>query len=222
MLSISNVILPVPYYVQVSSVQCQSTVLRMYAQYLDNKNKKSGAGGKQVQEIFDAINTPQGNPDKRPSTLKNAHKNMMWWLESNYTPLKFTKLETRESAQAYNAVINSIDNGFPLIASVSHVRVKGHINIIVGYVRERHVNQSFDAAECKVIVHDPYGAFHPSLRSKLYGSERFSVGMSLAAGGEIGPGHNVVLRLGDVNRQRSSDRPERVGNYEFMYPEKVA
>ncbi len=215
---LSGVTLPVPYYGQISSVQCQSTVLSMYAQYLDTKNSRSGAGGKQVQEIFDEINTPQGNPDKRPSTVKNAHSNMMWWLENNYAPLKFTRLATRDSSVAHKAVTNAIDRGFPLIASVSHARVAGHINIIVGYVRENHVNQSIDHTNSKVVVHDPYGAFHPSLQSDLHGNKRFSVGMSLAAGGEIGPGRNVALRLGDVNRQRSGDNPERFGNYEFMYP----
>lgn len=212
-----NVTLPVPYYGQVSSVQCQSTVLRMYAQYLDKKLSQSGAGGKEVQTIFDEINTPQGNPDKRPSTVKNSHANMMWWLEQNYPPLLFTKLTSRDAQVAWNTVTSSIDRGYPLIASVSHTRVAGHINIIVGYVRQIAANVSLDASLAEIIVHDPYGAFHASLGSDLYGKKRFSVGMSLVGGGEIGPGRNLVIQLGNVSRQAAGDGARR-GNYELMCP----
>ncbi len=218
MFQTTSKILPVPYYGQVSSVQCQSTVLRMYAQYLDRKRGQSGAGGKQVQDIFNDINTPQGKPDRRPSPVKNAHSNMMWWLEQNYSPLIFHKLESRDSSIAWNTITNSIDRGYPLIASVSHSRVAGHINIIVGYMRAPAINMSFNHASSEVIIHDPYGAFHQSLNSDLHGKKRFDVGMSLLGGGEIGPGRNLVIQLGNVSRQATNDSAARRGNYEFMYP----
>ena len=64
------------------------------------------------------------------------------------------------------------------------------------------------------MVHDPYGRFDPSLISKAYGKLRWLGGMSLADGGEVGPGQSLRLNLASVERQRRADA--RRGTYYLL------
>jgi hypothetical protein len=65
-------------------------------------------------------------------------------------------------------------------------------------------NQS--SVDFKLVVHDPYGRFDPTLLSKLYGQRRFEGGMSLMSGGSSGPGRAVRLPITSVSRQREKDK----------------
>ncbi|GMU93959.1 MAG: hypothetical protein AMXMBFR4_30170 [Candidatus Hydrogenedentota bacterium] len=213
-------ILPVPYYVQESPVHCQSTCLRMYAEYLERHKLRSAtkAAETPIPEIWKQINT--GNA--RPYKIQNSHANMMWWLETNFPPLKFTKKTTMDPDGALYWVIRSIDAGFPVMASVSHKRVAGHIILLVGYkdyapdmcVAGADFTPAPAVMVSKIIAHDPYGAFDPSLSSAFWGEKRWHAGMSLAGGGQAGPGRGVELAVENVNRRRTT--AARAGNFELM------
>ncbi len=77
--------LPVPYFTQTTDTNCQGTVLKMMASFLDAKLNISGSGGKHATDIKTSINSGAG----RPSQLHNAHANMRWWLEQNYPQFTF-------------------------------------------------------------------------------------------------------------------------------------
>ena len=224
----SQKILNVPYYAQVSSVHCQSTVMKMYAQYLDRyKFPGRSAGNVEVQSIWNDINLP-GNPDKRADKVRrNAHGNIKQWLEDRYNPLVLKWTYTSDPELGLGLIVQSIDMGYPVIAGVSHERVEGHIVLIVGYIADdlttRMSNksdmQSFDDySSHRLVVHDPYGAFHPSLKSELYGKNRFVGGKSLSSGGESAPGKSVELGLYDVSRQRDAKPHTGHGSFNLMAP----
>jgi hypothetical protein len=48
-------------------------------------------------------------------------------------------------------------------------------------------SEGVSTEDFRIVLHDPYGAYHPSLLSKNYGKERWVGGMSLVSGGGIGP-----------------------------------
>jgi hypothetical protein len=220
-------ILPVPYFTQPKGDQCQSTVLRMYAQYLDANvlKRSSTAGQRAIGDIFSDINKPpKDKPDPRPQKDKNNHQNMMWWLGQNYPTLKFEKKSTKDAATALWIIRTSIDSGFPLMASVSHENVEGHIVLIVGYdnlvpeICKANVPEpELPAVESvRIVVHDPYGAFDPSLKSKQNAKRRWEGGQSLVTGSERGPGTSVAVPLTSVSRRRKNDPDWRKGNFELM------
>lgn len=69
----------VPYYVQPTTVQCQSTVLRMYAVYFVKSVtlRSTGVGSRAISEIWKDINQSPERPNK---SAQNHHENMLWWL----------------------------------------------------------------------------------------------------------------------------------------------
>ena len=213
-------ILPVPYYVQESDVHCQSTCLRMYAEYLERCKQHSPTNAAQtpIPEIWKQINTGKD----RPVQVRNAHANMMWWLEKNFPPLKFQKKTTTDPNAALFWVIRSIDAGFPVMASVSHKRVAGHIILLVGYrdyspdvcMADDLFTPSPALMMTKIIAHDPYGGFDPALSCAFWGKKRWTGGMSLMSGGQSGAGRNVELPVENVGRRKEGD--ERAGNFELM------
>lgn len=220
-------VLPVPYHAQVSEVHCQSTVLKMYAQYLDRfKFPGVNAGAADAQQIWNDINLP-GHPDKRADkVLRNSHKNIKQWLEDRYfLTLQWSYL--KDAATAFELIVKSVNSGFPVIAGVSHARVVGHIVLIIGYEMDGltfrlsapKITQSFVTDNShKLVVHDPYGAFHPSLGSDLHSKKRFDGGMSLRDDAETGPGKGVVLSLFDVSRQRGLKIKGAHGDFNLMTP----
>lgn len=218
-------LLPVPYYVQVSPVHCQATVIKMYAQYLDMHKLPGGSyGSLPVQQIWDDINVP-GKPDKRANKkLKNAHANIKQWLEERYS-LLLQWTYTKDPQLALERIVSTINKGYPVMAGVSHERVEGHIVLIVGYVPDAitmKVASSSNAQSVmvdrshKVIVHDPYGAFHPALKSELHGKKRFEGMSCLVGGGESGAGMAVELSLYDVSRQRGLKNKDSHGDFNLM------
>ena len=192
----------------------------MYAEYLENTGYgKKGAGTRAIADIYDDINTGTVRPVHGKGT-ENNHTNMMWWLAQNFSPLQFAKTTTRDPAFALLTMIASIDAGFPLMASVSHSTNQGHVILVVGYEHYRPdvclaadtISYAPATQTSKIVVHDPYGAYDPSLGSKLFGKQRWTGGQSLVAGGEQGPGKAVRLPIDDVKRRTYS----RVGNFELM------
>ena len=79
--------LNVPYFAQPTPITCQSTVLKMFAQYLENNIvlQSTGGGAREVVDIWKDINEGAD----RPSKLRNAHANMKWWLEKHFPRIKF-------------------------------------------------------------------------------------------------------------------------------------
>jgi Peptidase_C39 like family len=194
-------ILDVPYYLQPTSITCQSTVLKMFASYLEQSvvMASTGAANCEITDIWKDIN----QSPVRPSKLRNAHANMKWWLEKHFPMLRFQYIQTTDEAKAVETIVRSIDGGFPVLVAVSHVNVEGHIVLVTGY--ENYVPQ-MSSLDFKLLVHDPYGKFDPSLKSKLFGGRRFDFGACLQSGGEVGAGRFVRVPITAASRQRPGDR----------------
>jgi hypothetical protein len=171
----------------------------MFSAYLEERLQMStGAGERHIGDIWTDINTGT----KRPVQARNAHANMKWWLEMHFPRVKFEYLTTLDPIAALTSIVRFIDKGFPVMMSVSHASVEGHIILVIGYENYRP-NQS--SADFSLVVHDPYGRFDPSLTERLFGKKRWDRGMSLMSGGETGPGANLRLSLDSVSRHRSAD-----------------
>jgi hypothetical protein len=195
-----NKILPIPYYTQPTSNTCQSTVLKMFANYLEScvYLQSTGAGEREILQIWKDIN----EDPKRPVKARNAHLNMKWWLEKHFPRLRFHYVPTRDETQATESIVRFINGGFPVLMSVSHINVAGHIILVTGY---EHYVPFASSMDFKLVVHDPYGRFDPSLKSKMFGKRRWDVGASLPSGGERGPGTGVRLPITGVSRRRPGD-----------------
>jgi hypothetical protein len=202
-------VLPVPYFVQPTSITCQSTCLKMMATYLEQSVvlQSTGAAGRDIVDIWKDVNeSPQ-----RPVKARNAHANMKWWLEKHFPTLRFEYVTLTDEGRALDKIVGFIDSRMPVLMSVSHARVPGHIILVVGY--ENYVQLS-STPDFDLVVHDPYGRFDPSLVSKAYGRLRWLQGMSLVGGGEIGPGQSCRLSVAAVGRQRQGDA--RRGTYYLL------
>jgi len=193
-------ILPVPYFTQPTGITCQSTVLKMFASYLEKfvALQSTGADERQIQDIWKDINEDPA----RPSNIRNAHSNMKWWLEQHFPWLQFQYIQTRDEARAIENIVRFINGGFPVLVAVSHINVAGHIILVIGY--ENYVPYS-SSADFGLVVHDPYGQFDPSLKSKLFGTRRWEGGGSLLGGGERAPGMSTRLPITAVDRHRPGD-----------------
>lgn len=192
--------LPVPYFAQPTSNTCQSTCLKMFATYLEQRMVPGsmGEGSRSILDIWKEVNESAN----RPSKVRNAHVNLKWWLEQHFPRRRFEYLSFIDEALALENVIRFIDGGQPVLMAVSHARVPGHIVLVVGYENYLPYQSSPDFA---LLVHDPYGSFDPALLSNLYGKKRWQGGMSLAGGGEIAPGRNCRLPITSLSRQRAGD-----------------
>jgi hypothetical protein len=197
--------LHVPYFHQPTSVTCQSTVLKMFATYLasDVLHQSSDGADEEITNIWNDINTG----DKRPVQLRNAHKNMKWWLEQHFPMLEFEYSSTTHEDVAMEQIVGYIDSGFPVLVAVSHARVEGHIVLVVGYENYQPLKCSDDFA---LIIHDPYGKFDPHQVSDMFGVTGTKRGLlggsSLMCGGETGPGMANRLPLEAASRQRKGDK----------------
>ena len=192
--------LPVPYFVQPTEITCQSTVLKMFATYLEQSVvlQNTGAGDRRVDDIWKDIN----EDPKRPSKMRNDHSNMKWWLEKHFPTLQFQYIQTRDETQAVEDIVRFVNGGLPVLVAVSHVNVQGHIILVTGY-------ENYSPNQCsedfRLFVHDPYGQFDPTLKSKVFGRRRWEGGASLLSGGERAPGMATKLPITSVSRQRPGD-----------------
>lgn len=193
-------VLSVPYFVQPTSNTCQSTCLKMIATYLEAVLQQStGAAARAILDIWKDIN----ESDERPVKVRNAHANMKWWLERHFPSVAFEYHTISDEAQALEKIIEFIDGGMPVLVSVSHADVEGHIILVVGYENYLPLVSSPDS---HIVVHDPYGRFDPSLLSRTFGKKRWDRGMSLKSGGETGPGQNCRVPITSVSRRRAGDK----------------
>lgn len=195
-------LLKVPYFTQPTSNTCQSTVLKMFATYLEREILKQDAGAVNLEpvDIYKTINTSPQRPNKM---FQNAHANIKWWLQQRFPTLTIQYSSTPVIFEAIERIVSFIDSGFPVLVAVSHAKVQGHIVLVIGYegYMDNASSQSF-----KLVVHDPYGAFDPSLLSDEYGKQRYDRGMCLQAGGEMGAGTAVRLDPTAASRQRKGDK----------------
>lgn len=193
-------ILEVPYFVQPTAITCQSTCLKMFASYIETRValQSTAAGARDVLDIWKDVNEDPARPVK----VRNAHANMKWWLEKHFPWLRFTYESLNDEARVISALVDAIDGGFPVLVSVSHVRVKGHIVLVVGY---EGYEPYMSSPDFRLVIHDPYGRFDPTILSEVYGKRRWESGQSLLAGGESGPGRNNRVPLPSTGRQRDKD-----------------
>ncbi len=205
----SSKTLPVPYFVQPTSVTCQSTVLKMFASYLEQNVvlQSTGAADREILDIWKDINEDPA----RPHAERNAHGNMKWWLERHFPSLRFEYLQLNDPERAIDRIVGFIDAGFPVLMSVSHARVAGHIILVTGY--RNHVLQTC-AGDFELVVHDPYGKFDPFLLSRLFGAKRWNGGTCQVDGSETGPGRDNRLPINAVSRRRAGDA--RSGTYYLL------
>jgi len=168
----------------------------MYAHYLSGRLAMSSmALGLSIPEIWKEINEGAD----RPSKARNSYQNMVWWLKKYFPNYKFTVKDTRNTDEAMDYAVNKINQGFPLMVSTNHSRTAGHIILVIGY-KNYYANQS---SPVEFMCHDPYGKFDPQLKSKLYGKKRYTGGMSLEGGGEVGPGKAVTYDYEGIRRIRT-------------------
>jgi hypothetical protein len=192
--------LPVPYFTQPTNDTCQSTALKMMAAYLEQNIvlQSTGAAARSVQDIWKDIN----EDPRRPVKVRNAHANMKWWLERHFPAVRFEYIQTNHEDRALESIVRFIDRGFPVLVSVSHERVKGHIILVTGY---ENYMPAVSSADFALIVHDPYGRFDPSLLSNVFGSKRWTGGASVMGGAESGRGRSNRLPLPAASRRRLGD-----------------
>jgi hypothetical protein len=195
-------LLKVPYFTQPTENTCQSTVLKMFATYLEREILKQDAGAVRLEpvDIYKTINKSPHRPNK---AFQNAHANIKWWLQERFPTLTIHYSSTSLDFEAIDRIVGFIDSGFPVLVAVSHAKVQGHIVLVIGY--EGYMDNA-TSRTFKLVVHDPYGAFDPSLLSDSYGKQRFDRGMCLQAGGEIGAGTAVRLDPTAASRQRKNDK----------------
>jgi|SRR5271165_6122147 len=160
--------------------------------------QSTGAGDRNILDTWKDIN----QDPKRPVKVQNAHANMKWWLERHFPSLRFQYIQENHEDRALESIVRFIDGGFPVLVAISHARVPGHIILVIGYEDYQPNASSLDF---KLVVHDPYGRFDPSLLSNLYGPKRFVGGMSLASGAQRGPGESNRLAITAASRQRVGD-----------------
>lgn len=211
--------LAVPYFVQPTAITCQSTCLKMMGAFLEQQEAGDADSPRSIcrlpiEGIWQDINQPRGE-DRRPSKERNAHLNLKWWLEQRFPRIKFVYRSESWPSSALQRIVDFIDGGLPVLVSVSHSRVQGHIVLVAGY-------QDYFPARADptamLVVHDPYGRFDPLLASAASpngfpanawgnqpGGGRFCRGYSLAAGGEVGPGMNCLLPVTALCRRRADD-----------------
>jgi Papain-like cysteine protease AvrRpt2 len=204
-------VLPVPYFTQPTAITCQSTCLKMMAVYLERSVllQSTGAEFVDIGQIWKEVNSGAG----RPSLMRNAHVNFKWWLERRFPHLRFDYLQTTSEADAAARIVQAIDRDMPVLMSVSHAQVPGHIVLVVGY---EGYAANMSSSTFNVVVHDPYGRFDPTLLSNLHGKERFTGGSSLQSGSESGPGQGCKLPITSVSRRRAGDAVS--GTYFLLIP----
>lgn len=212
--------LPVPYYTQPTGTTCQATCLKMVAQYLD---KVTGVPPqpRDPEEIKKIINGDSNRPEKR---YRNHYENMKWWFEQRYSSdFAFHREQTLDEARATEIVVRVIDDGFPLLVSTNHANVEGHVIVVIGYeaaasgAPEDVAHLAGGVGTTSFVCHDPYGAFDPSLGSKLWGKRRFDFGYSQPDGvGESGAGAAVQLDAAGIRRIRNDQHSPNM--FYFLYP----
>lgn len=191
-------VLDVPYKTQPTNNTCQATCLKMYAMFMKDKLIYGFQNNKSIDDIYSEVNAGSNRPVK----ARNAWRNFTWWLNREASLPLFELKQTTDKNEAAAHIINSIDNGFPVLLSTNHLRTTGHIILIVGY-KDNLSSPTDIENSLQFICHDPFGAFHPSLLSEYYGDKRYELGACKIDGSEDGAGRGVLLDLDHLKRSRA-------------------
>jgi hypothetical protein len=214
-------VLQVPYFVQPTDNTCQSTVLKMMASYIEQHvvRQVTGAADRNIIDIWKAINQDPKRPFKGQH---NDFRNMQWWLQTNFPSVVFQFITQHREDDALKLIVQFINIGFPVLVGVSHAHTHGHIILVIGY---ENYQPNVSSLDLKLVVHDPFGRFDPSLGSKLFGGRlakpglsRWSGGSCLQFGGEDGPGRGIRLPITGASRQRAPSTPNSppIGTYNLL------
>ena len=188
-------ILDVPYKTQPTNNTCQATCLKMYSMFMKDKLIYGFQNDKSIGDIYYEINRGVG----RPLEAINAWSNFVWWLNKEANSSMFDLKQAADKNEAAAHIINSINNGFPVMLSTNHMRTAGHIILVIGYKDNVSIPSNVGNS-LQFICHDPFGAFHPSLLSEYYGKKRYALGACNIDGSEEGAGKGVLLDLDCIFR----------------------
>ncbi len=117
-------VLPVPYFIQPDHTTCQSTVLKMFAAYLQSGDPAAQRTSK--AEILSIKKTINEDPKRPQKTMMNAHENFRWWLKERFPDYEFERASFALQWEAIDWIVQHIDCGFPVITGVNHERVARH------------------------------------------------------------------------------------------------
>jgi hypothetical protein len=181
----------------------------MMASYIEQNVvfQSTGAAAREIPDIWKDIN----EDPNRPVKARNAHTNMKGWLERHFPTRKFKYIQTKGESEAIESIVRFIDGGFPVLVSVSHARVDGHIILVTGYA---NYEPAISSEDFELIVHDPYGRFDPWLLSTIFGGKRWTGGASLMTGDQAGPGRANRLPITAVSRRKAGD--PQAGTYYLL------
>jgi len=190
--------LNVPYYVQPNSDTCQSTCLKMMAEYVARRTAR-GDGNWQILSIKEALTSGQGRPNQ---TVYNHYDNYVWWLNGEFggTP-SFSWRWIASDGDAVRWLVQRIEAGYPVITS-NRTTAAGHVILVIGFQVGLGDVWSGDAARAtplatRFLCHDPGGRYQ---RGTSWHQRRFDGASSLAGGGEDGPGKSVEYTIDQIRR----------------------
>jgi len=152
-------ILRVPYFPQYNRRTCQSAAIKMFAEYLikEKRARPSKSVDLSVKGIRKKLKK-MGNP--------LSHQNWVNWFNLVFK-LRMKKLYTHHEFTAVDFLINHIDRGYPVIASVSHSNSGGHIILVYGYEQEMR-NNWVEHPKTIFYIHDPMGRYDPIFKGIEY------------------------------------------------------
>lgn len=98
-------------------------------------------------------------------------------------------------------IVQRIDAGYPVITS-NRTTSSGHVILVIGFEVGTGDAWTGDAARAtpaatRFLCHDPGGRY---LAGTAWHQNRFDGAMSLAGGGESGPGKNVQYTIAEIRR----------------------
>lgn len=177
--------LNVPYYVQPDGSTCQSTCLKMLAEYVARRLGRE-SGPWDIASIKNALMTGEGRPN---ASTYNHYDNYVWWLNSQFAGNPSFGWKWIESdGEAVRWVAQRIQGGYPVITS-NRTTQAGHVILVIGY--EGDADRATPGA-ARFLCHDP-GGHYPT--GTAWRARRFEGGMSLAGGGEDGPGKSDIRSM---------------------------
>jgi hypothetical protein len=106
-----------------------------------------------------------------------------WWLENEFTDMRFLMDTTSDVVQATRIIRGSIQAGYPVLVSTNqNLASSGHIILVVGVMRgaEGQLVEPIPGPVGQNLVfvcHDPYGRFgiQPNQTGSQWGSRRYDM-----------------------------------------------
>lgn len=176
--------------------------------YLHRSEK---GGGQPIQNrVISAIKTSVNTDARRPDKVnQNAWANFHWWLQNEFSDMRFSMDTTTDVVKALTIIRASISNGWPVLVSTNrNMHSSGHIILVVG-VMQLDGSRLLEPVPGPVgqnlafICHDPYGRFGVQFYTSdpRWGKNRYDMpGGYSTPGGEIGPGMSVCYPVEGISR----------------------